>query len=582
MNLNKNQTTRISFIVLILFMSCTIGYAAINQNTIWHDHGIVFPTVNATTGYWVGTTQIITNTRAATFTTLDTGQGANELYDMNQDVLTTSDVNFTSVEADEYFLNAVNITDSIPLKEASYIIETDGTIIRAINGTTGATDYSGTNQTALINQVCAISPNNGIVVLKAGQYVSTGSIVITTMGLTLSGEGYNTLLNSSLLGAAQETIIIDADFVTVRSLRIIDSSEDSIATSNNNNLKIYDNYIFNSGEEAIFLDTSDRSWVFNNYVSGYAEDVAGSPGIQLSARCDRNTVTNNLIKTGNGPGVGVQGSQNIVSQNKIYNGTGANWKGVELRQDAGEGTHYNLITNNQIWRGASYGVDVQANCEDNTISSNSIRSTTSGINVNADRTKLEGNIVFNSTSFDIWLNDGSELSIMNNLVYGGSSRSLQIDGTVTEVTIIGNKFMSKPVYIQGQYITFTGNTITLSTNKGLDLNGIDYSTITGNTIKDNNGQGIHLRGNGQYNLIDNNLIVETATTPTQNPGIQVDVGCLNNTIISNEILGHGTAITNNGSTKIKDNVGYTAAGDTRYNAGNLEMWNSTAWIVIGP
>ena len=23
-------------------------------------------------------------------------------------------------------------------------------------------------------------------------------------------------------------------------------------------------------------------------------------------------------------------------------------------------------------------------------------------------------------------------------------------------------------------------------------------------------------------------------------------------------------------------------GDTRYNAGNLEMWNSTHWVIIGP
>jgi hypothetical protein len=36
---------------------------------------------------------------AATFTTVDTGQGANELFDMNQNVLTTSDVEFNNISS---------------------------------------------------------------------------------------------------------------------------------------------------------------------------------------------------------------------------------------------------------------------------------------------------------------------------------------------------------------------------------------------------------------------------------------------------------------------------------------------------
>ena len=37
---------------------------------------------------------------AVVFTTVNTGQGANELYDMNQNVLTTSDVTFNDFRAD--------------------------------------------------------------------------------------------------------------------------------------------------------------------------------------------------------------------------------------------------------------------------------------------------------------------------------------------------------------------------------------------------------------------------------------------------------------------------------------------------
>ena len=36
------------------------------------------------------------------------------------------------------------------------------------------------------------------------------------------------------------------------------------------------------------------------------------------------------------------------------------------------------------------------------------------------------------------------------------------------------------------------------------------------------------------------------------------------------------------SVKIINNIGVTGIGDTRWNAGNYESWNSTAWVVIGP
>ena len=45
------------------------------------------------------TGQHLTTTSAVTFATVDTGQGANELYDMNQNVLTTSDVTFDAIIA---------------------------------------------------------------------------------------------------------------------------------------------------------------------------------------------------------------------------------------------------------------------------------------------------------------------------------------------------------------------------------------------------------------------------------------------------------------------------------------------------
>ena len=47
----------------------------------------------------------LTSTQAGVFTTLDTGQGANELYDMNQNVGTGSNVQFNSTYSTVFVIN---------------------------------------------------------------------------------------------------------------------------------------------------------------------------------------------------------------------------------------------------------------------------------------------------------------------------------------------------------------------------------------------------------------------------------------------------------------------------------------------
>jgi len=155
-------------LLLLLVCGAIVGYAAIPNNTISHNQGAVLPTFNATgAGYYVGVNQIVSAARAAQFVTLDTGQGANELYDMDQDVLSTSDVIFNSVDAREYFLDTVNKTDifAYPQTEASYIIWTDGTTYYAKNGTTGSIEFSGADK-AIVIQAAYDSLTAGKILLK--------------------------------------------------------------------------------------------------------------------------------------------------------------------------------------------------------------------------------------------------------------------------------------------------------------------------------------------------------------------------------------------------------------------------------
>jgi len=72
----------------------TIGTKTINDSNVtnWDNHNHPFN--------YSGYNQDLNTTNAVTFDTIDTGEGANELYDMNQNVLTSSDVEFENVTVD--------------------------------------------------------------------------------------------------------------------------------------------------------------------------------------------------------------------------------------------------------------------------------------------------------------------------------------------------------------------------------------------------------------------------------------------------------------------------------------------------
>src|SRR4030042_2064573 len=98
---NKVRAQMVFGLLVILACGAAIGYANIPQNTFRQGAGGVMPTFNATAGYYVGVNQIVSAGRAAQFVTLDTGQGDNEIYDMDQNVLTTSGPTFATVHTGE-------------------------------------------------------------------------------------------------------------------------------------------------------------------------------------------------------------------------------------------------------------------------------------------------------------------------------------------------------------------------------------------------------------------------------------------------------------------------------------------------
>lgn len=98
--------------LIILLLGGVIAYGA----SVVGQHGPDGDTtqwLNFTNALYQGTVIRITQAGGGNFTTIDTGQGANELYDMDQNVLTTSDVNFTTIEADELYILSKNVTQAV-------------------------------------------------------------------------------------------------------------------------------------------------------------------------------------------------------------------------------------------------------------------------------------------------------------------------------------------------------------------------------------------------------------------------------------------------------------------------------------
>ena len=174
--------------------------------------------------------QNVLQASAVTFSTVNTGQGANELYDMNQNVETTSAVTFSTVntgqganelyDMDQNVLQAsavvfenVTVSDSITLggvtrsswfggtgsgsniSTCDYIIFVAGGNYYAQNGDTGIVDYSGTNFASVVESAITAA-GGGDIYLKSGSYelTSDNGIDINVAGTHLHGAGYDTVI----------------------------------------------------------------------------------------------------------------------------------------------------------------------------------------------------------------------------------------------------------------------------------------------------------------------------------------------------------------------------------------------------
>jgi len=492
--------------------------------------------INATAGYYVGASQVIDDTTAATFATVDTGQGANELYDMDQNVLTTSDVNFTSVEADAFFLDSVNKTDifKYPYSEASYIIRVDNStgipVYHAKNETTGVIDYSGPNAATVIQAAIDALPNGGNIFIKSGTYIIEDMI---TLGddIHIRGEGWGTILYNADGFNGHPIYALLAERFSIRNIKI-DMNGPNQASNG---------WVALTGVKYYVLD---HIWFYNSRTFGLIIQANGDP-------LTGDLPTHGIIKNCRFD------TQSVGSDFAIFN------------------TRYTIITNNFFG-----GFAVSANFA-----------------LSAGRTMrfcvIAHNHFLNTQNTAVGLEDIQNVIIRDNVIDGAGGNGIYVKqvnlSDIYRVSIIGNICMNNGAdgisVTTNKYSIVTNNICYNNSRDGISTYSADEGIFSNNICYNNNqggntaplGSGIRFSGgNPDRNIITENQCFDNQGISTQTWGIYSGNGD-NHTVLGNIVYGNsaGQISVAGANTRIMYNHGFVTE-----NSGSAIIASGAASVVV--
>ena len=541
----------IAFAVLVFLMAgATIGYAAVPQSTIRTTGAGITTYVghnfNATGGYFVGANQIIDSTRAAVFVTLNTGQGANELYDMDQNVLqasavtfatvdtgqgaydlfamnqdvestdavifatvdtgqganelwdmdqnveTTSDVTHNSIDAEEYYLSSVNKTDIMkyPQQDYSYLVWRDGSTYFAKNGINGSIDFTGADADVLINS--ALGASTGIVHLKPATY-PTDSTINVGAGDTLEGEGSESIINYDAGGSC---VTMTGDDSKVRSLKIVivagaggaGTRPNGIMASGRNNVRISDYFFY--GDITVGYDNNQERQMGVVFISTTNSSISkgylinsGASSISFTTGSNQNTISD------------IQGGGNL---------------------DYGIGfvsSHNNTVNNIILWDNGVIGFLLDVGSSYNTITNliaNGNGNDGYGCSAASVYNRLTGFHLFNNGRNGARFDSSSNFnSIMNGVISNSGDSGLFIDTTThikaTNIDIIdagkhGVQLSTANYNILNSIYSFS------SAERGFSISTSNNNTIVNNKAEESQSDGMIIN-NANNNMIFHNQMV---------------------------------------------------------------------------
>ena len=367
--------------------------------------------------------------------------------------------NITGMHWYTYVSDALqNRTDVIayPEQPASYIIfgedtDNDGVldIIYAKNCTTGQIEYSGDNASYIIQTCINQLTNGGEIIVRAGTYIITNTILIQKSNVYLIAECGAKLVRSSqssdvikinnyagdydLHNIIIRGFEIDGNRSTVENIKGIYVSGYEANISKTHDIIIENNKVYNCPAECISVDRSTRVTVRNNILyDGGWQPLA----IFKSDQC---FIENNWIVGTDGYGaINANGARNSVFIGNIIQNV-SDTKGLHMDGLAGFPCYNNRIIAN-YFTNLYYGLTSSkfgSDSKGHLIIGNVFNGCSNlAINLGSDGCIIKGNIFVNDT---IWITGSSNL-IYGNMWLNASASCITLAGSGHDNVIYGNYF----------------------------------------------------------------------------------------------------------------------------------------------
>jgi len=527
-------------ILVFAVVSCGIGIinAAIPNNTL-RNNWLVITGVNVTGSYQIDGVPIIT------------GAG---------------DADLVSVNSYEYFLNSVNKTDILahPQQSYSYLIWEDSGTYYAKNGTTGNIDYRGANARIII-QNC-IASDTSILLKSADYYIDTQLLIQNIDNFNLIGENWG----SKLISTGNNTLI-----------KIGDRTNSALGSTNIQIKNIY----FNGTTQTVSGTNPEASEATNYFGIQIATEVLGTTDYITVDNCYFFNISSDSI-------YGWDFSTTNI-KNSVFNHSRGYWAAVHLHgphNDVDNLKHPWSITGCKFYDCAKGGIRHADKIIDNLF-----------VNVGGG----VGFHVIMCGGLGGVVTDNKIVNGMSNGIYAHGSSTGQANLTISNNIINIDYLDVDSLYWHGVVIQ-TGDSTTLVTD----------TLVEGNIINGAGGIGIYLN-RAQNCSILNNLIINSCMKTTAYDAIRLDTSnalpSINNVIAGNTIRSTYTTTPKYGinentntedynyihdnkisgvntatiriqgaNTVTRNNEGYLELSDIQMNAGNIEMYNGTAWVIIGP
>jgi hypothetical protein len=422
--------------------------------------------------------------------------------------------------------------------EASYIVFTDGTTIKARNGKTGAIDFSGSDASTVIQSAINALTNGGKIFIKSGTYqLSTRLTLISN--LSLEGEDkYTTILfmlpnqpasTHMLFAASKENIEIKNLQFDSNQANQPNSPQYIISFSEVTNVTVDNCILKNAKSIGICLDTQTATNVMKNIIKNVI--VIGPTG---------------------GDGFYLAGTGITVSDCQFYN-LGENAIGLNRARKV---TLENIIVNSATGDGISIGND----SEDITINNFVLISTKRGIRAwmstgtySAYRVMISNGIIYQPIEDGIRIdNPANNWQIENVYIYGAGAGGTFGDGIYIKY---GTNFVLNALHIEncrqnGICVSYT----TPTTSNSIISASIIFNNNQGGLAT---GSGINLV-NAQRIRISNNRIYDNQATKTQRYAIILQTGCDYEEIVNNylESGSAGVIYITGANNIIQRNIGY--------------------------